>query len=488
MRAARRARPAVVAVILGSLAVAAAAQPGAPPATPPCAACARGDALIARFSLQPLRPLATQLAAVRLLDPVPPQQYASLVEIRNRHAVLVRIGVLEEADLADVAASLCHADHGACVEATTRTLRCLAERCVVDLPTPDPHTDLVELPENCHQYSTRRRSPPYGLGFDWGTGWQRSQYPTDHRAWSLGIEGRLRFGRHLGATARVDRVNSRDEAIDTDGNGYDDMSTGPITRISMLAGPSIVLDNTRYDSTTRFLRLDLLGGYVSTRSQADESGPAAGVDLAYQLSGFRFGARVVQGFGAAREATMVVGHLGIVSGAAPAYRNEADCGAQSAARSSRLALGLDIPLVGAGLSSHLGYLVPGVGVELLWHLVPKLDAVTHADLLIYPGYERSRVIQQAVLAGFRIDHKRRHHTHFFTAVMAGYSLGSGLDATSGPVIDLSFAWGGQDREGGGHLRIHGRFGVGTDNRGEPAIFLSGGGELHLDPQRWHDRS
>jgi hypothetical protein len=487
MRVARRALSLTVAIGIAMVAPAS--------AQPTCADCSRGDALIDHFSLQPLRLIAAELAAVPLADPVTPIQYATLLELRHRQPELVRVGGLDDADLATVAAALCHVESGPCVDTTTRTLRCLADRCTVDLPVPG--TDVADAHASCTDGRTmsrgrataNRRSPSYGLGFEWGTGWQRSQYPTDGRAWSLGIEGRLRLGSYLGAAVRVDRIISLDQATDTDGDGFDDMSTGPITRIATLAGPSIILDNTGFKNTTRFLRLDLLAGYISTRSQADESGPAAGFDLAYQLSVFRFGARLVQGFGDAGGATMVLAHLGIVSGALPAYRDKADCDAQPDSRSTRLALGLDIPLGGFGFDS-LGYSAPGLGVELLWHLTSKLDALTHADLLVYPGYHRDRVIHQAVLAGLRLDHRRhaRSEEHFFTALMAGYTEGSGVNASSGPVADLSVAWGGQGRAGAAHLRLHGRFGIGPDNLDYRAIFLSAGIELRLDPNRWNDRA
>ena len=343
--------------------------------------------------------------------------------------------------------------------------------------------------------SMRRRSPSLGLGIDWGTGWHRSRYPTDGRAWSFGIEARMRFGRRLGSVVRFDRIAGRDEANDADGNGNDDLSSGSITRLSALAGPSIVFDNTRFASTTHFLRLDLLAGYLSTRSQAEESGPAGGFDLAYQLSIVRLGVRVVQGFGDARDATTVLAHLGFLAGSSPAYRDETDCGAEVASRSSRLALGFDIPITGYGISTQLGYLATGLGVEALWHLTPALDVMTRADLLLYPGYERDRVIHQALLAGMRIDHGPRRgrssSTGFFTTALGGYSHGATLTPTrvgSGPIVDVSLGWGVQGKEGAAYVRLHARSGVGPDNYGYRAVFLSGGFELRFDPRRWRDRT
>jgi hypothetical protein len=447
--------------------------------------------VIAQFSLQPLAAITGELATVPLDNPVTAAQYARLVELRRRTPALERLGALDDTDLAAVAASLCHAELGDCVTTTAYTLRCLADRCEVALPESTRHDDMLNAQSECHRYSSRVSSAPYGLGFDWGEGWQRSRYPSDGGAWSLGIDGRMRFDRTFGAVARVDRVAGRDEATDANHDGRDDFSTGSITRIEALAGPSIVLDIARYEESIRFARLDLLGGYVATLSQPDEHGPAAGFDLAYQLSLFQFGMRFVQGFGDARDATMLLAHVGLSPGSAPIYSDERDCGALSTSRSTPLALGMDIPLGGYGASSHLGYLAPGLGFEALWHVSHVVDAVTHADLVVYPGVHQDRVIHQAVLAGVRLDRKHSDTTtDWFATVMAGYSHGIGLtptDVGSGPITDFSVGWGGEAAEGAGYIRLHARFGVGPDNVDYRAIFLSGGFELRLDPHRWRDR-
>ena len=487
----RSAWPRAVAVAL-AVALALVAPAAARP--PPCPACAHGDALIEHFGLQALRSLAGELAALALGDPLGEAQYARIVELRRRTPVLARLGAVEDADLAAIAAAMCHAASGACVDATAHALRCLADRCAVALPPPDPrHADLVAIPDSCRAYGRRSRSPAYGFGIDWGNGWQRSRYPSDGHAWSLGIEGRLRFGRRLGAVARVDRSAGPDQGTDLNHDGRDDVATGSITRISVLAGPSLVLDNTTYDDTTRSLRLDLLGGYLSTRSQADESGPAAGADLGLQLWAVRLGVRVVQGFGAARDATMVLAHVGFLTGSSPTYRDARGCEVEPPSRSSRLALGVDLPLVGYGFSSQLGPAVPGLGFEVLWHLTHALDAVTHADLIEFPDDHHDRVIHQAVLAGVRIDHGPSHGSPrhgFFTTVMAGYTLGSGLIPTtsgSGPVGDISLGWGGESRDVAFDLRLHGRFGLDGADEDYRVVFLSGGFELRLDPESWRDR-
>jgi hypothetical protein len=462
----------------------------------PCPECTRGDTLVEHFKLEPLRALAGELAATPLGDPLLPAEYAHLVELRRGAPELVRLGAIDDADLGAIASSLCHAATGACVDTTERALHCLADRCTVVLPPPDPRrADLVDLPKDCHQFSNRQHSTPLGLGIDWGNGWQRSKYPSDGRVWSFGIEGRMRFGHTLGAVARVDRSAGPDAATDLNHDGHDDVSTGSITRFSALAGPSFVLDNTRFEDTTRSIRLDLLAGYMATGSQPNESGPAAGVDLSFQLWAMRLGMRVEQGLADASGATMALAHIGFLSGSSPDYHDETDCGAESASRATRLAVGFDFPMGGYGFSSQLGYLVPGVGVEALWHLTPAFDIITHADLLIYPGYERDRAIHQAVLAGLRIDHGKHPRsewtTGYFTTVMAGYSLGAVLTPSttgSGPVTDVSFAWGGQGPEGAAYVRLHGRFGLSSDNSDYRALFLSLGFELRLDPRVWRDRT
>jgi hypothetical protein len=461
----------------------AAAQPA------PCGPCARGDTLIGKFSLQGLRPLAGELAALPLAEPLSAEHYASVIELRKRDPALVRLGAIDDADLALIAVSLCGAASNACTTATTRTLRCLADRCAVALPKPQV-ADMPVLPPTCTQ--RERRSPRAGLGFDWGTGVQSSKHLDDGHAWSLGIEARMRIKRRFGAVARIDRVAGRDEATDDDGNGRDDAQTGSVVRVSGLAGPSIVLDYKRFENTTRFLRLDLLGGYVATRSPASENGLAAGADLSFQLWSLKLGMRYVHGFGEASDATMLLGHFGFAVGSGPEYSYDSDCGAED--RSSRLALAFDIPLGGYGISSQLGYMATGFGVEALWYLTPHFDAVTRADILVFPGDDRDRVIHQAALAGLRLDHGKHGESSsrngWMTSAMAGYAHGAALTTTTvgtGPVGDLSIGWGRQGRDGVIYFRLHGRFGLSPDNSDYRVLFLSTTFELRFDPDRWRKR-
>lgn len=482
-----RARVLVLAMVVAIAGTPAVAKPTA------CDACVRGDAIIDRFGLEPLRLLAGQLASMSLSEPLTAEHYARLVELRQQNPALLRLAAIDEDDLALVAAALCGGTDDACTAPTTRALRCLADRCAVRLPPTDPRLADVVV-EQCDRHVTHRRSPPLGVGLDWGNGWHRSRYSNDGRAWSLGISTRLRFTNRIGAVARIDRIAGRDAAEDDDGNGRDDRFTGSITRIVALAGPSFVVDFTRYQRTARFVQLDLLGGYLATRSQPDEDGLAAGLDLAYQVWALRAGVRVVQGFGDARDATTVLAHLGFVSGSGPEFSYGVGCGTQTPERPTRLAIGLDLPLTGYGISSQLGYLATGLGAEAKWILTRSLDVVARADLLYYPRYERDRAVHQAVLAGVRIDHGRNtrdaSRRGWFTTVLAGYSHGATLTPTtagSGPIVDLSLGWGGQGHDAASWLRLHARTGVTADNLDYRALFLSAGFELRLDPRRWRTR-
>jgi hypothetical protein len=457
-------------------------------AQPACDPCTRGDALITKLGLDEVRPLAAELVAQNLVEPLTPEQYTRVIELRQRKPALVRLGAVDDTDLALIASALCHAPTNACTAATMTALRCLADRCVVALPKPRD-VDMAVLPASCKQRD--RRSPRPGLGFDWGTGVQRSKYPHDGRVWSLGIEARMRLHRRLGMVARVDRTAGRDEATDTDGNGTDDAATGSVVRVDALVGPSIFLHYKRFESITRSLRLDLLGGYIATRSPGSEDGPAAGADLAFQLASFRMGARFVQGFGDARDATTLLGHVGFVVGSGPQYSYD-DCHHDN--KSSRLALGFDLPFGGYGISSQLGYLAAGLGVEASWYLSPAFDAITRADILVFPGYDRDRVIHQAVLGGLRIDHgsrtERSSRNGWVSTALAGYTHGAALeDGTvgTGPIGELTVGWGRQGREGAVLLRLHGRFGIGPDNTDYRVLFLSTTFELRFDPDRWRAR-
>ncbi len=459
----------------------------------PCAECSRGDALIEHFSLQPLRRSAGELAGADLGARISSEQYARVIALRRRISASQRLGAVDDGDFSAIAASLCGQAAGPCVDATAQTMRCLADRCPVDLPAAGgARADLLELPPSCERYRRRKWSPPFGVGLDWGNGVQRSRYPSDGRAWSLGLELRSRLSNRVGVVARIDRVAGRDEATDADGDGEDDVYTGSITRISTLAGPSIVLLHRHFETTRRYLRLDVLGGLLSTPSQPDEDGLAAGFDLAYELSIIRIGLRLVHGFGDARDATMMIGHVGFVAGGGPIDNASKTC-ADGSATSSRFSLGFGWIGGGYGFPSELGYAATGLGIEAAWYLSRRFDALVRADLIVFPGDERERAIHQAVLGGVRIDHMKLGRwagAGFFSAVMAGYSHGAVISpstAGTGPVADVSVGWGTLGAEGSAFARLHGRFGISGDNVDYRVIFLSFGTELHFDSTRWRRR-
>lgn len=459
-------------------------------AQPACDPCWRGDALIDRFGIGAVRPLAAELLELSFVEPLAPDQYTAIIALRARVPALGRLGALDETELGLVAAALCHAADNDCTAATIRALRCLADRCEVALPPPPKNPDVIVPVSEC-QPPQRKKGPLLGVGFDWGTGVQRSRGANDGRTTTVGISARIRLSDRFGLVARADRTDGRDEATDENRDGIDDFQSSAITRFAALAGPSFVLDSTRYERTTRSVRLDVLGGYLSTRTLPDEKGLAIGADLALQLSVFRAGIRVVQGFGDASSATMLLAHIGIVAGSTPTHREEDSCPPRR--RSSRFALGFELPLLGAGLSSELGLLAGGFGTELIWHLLSPLDAIVHLDLVAFPRNDKDRVLHQAALAGFRLDHGKRPRTKrsgWYSTLMAGVTHGAELEPSSvgtGPIIDASLAWGGQDDETAGYVRLHSRFGLSSANSDYRALFLSIGFEMRFDRRRWADR-
>lgn len=450
-----------------------------------------GDELLDKFGLAEVRALTGEIARLATAEPLDDARYAAVIALRAKHPILGRLGALDDAQLAVVAAALC-AD-AACITQTTRALRCLADRCAVALTASDPGDPDVLAPEpECMPDRRRKRAPLLGAGFDWGTGIQRSAAPHDGDVSTFGISARLRWSERYGFVVRADRTTGRDEATDADRDGVDDFESNGITRFTALAGPTVVLDSTRLGNTTRSVRLDLLAGYLATKTLPGEDGLAVGADLAMQLSIFRMGVRIVQGFGEAKHATNVVVHLGLTVGATPT-RTEVGACPPRPRRSSRLALGFEIPISGAGFSSQLGYMALGLGAELVWHLSHKLDAIVRADVLGFPRRDKDRVTHQAALVGVRIDHfskRRRARTGWYSTLMAGVTHGADLEPSTvgdGPIVDASIAWGGQDDEFAANFRLHARFGLSPDNEDYRAVFLAFGWELRFDRERWHDR-
>ncbi len=450
-----------------------------------------GDELLDKFGLAEVRALTGEIGALSTAEPLDDARYAAVIQLRAKHPILGRLGALDDVQLAVVAGALCH--DAACTTSTTRALRCLADRCSVTVSAGlDDHDAIAPEPE-CMPNRRRKRAPLLGVGFDWGNGIQRSSAANDGSATTFGISARLRFSERYGFVVRTDRTAGRDEATDVDRDGVDDFESNSITRFTALAGPTIVLDSTKFENTTRSVRLDLLAGYLATKSLPGEDGLAVGADLAIQLSIFRMGVRLVQGLGEAKQATNLMLHVGLAVGATPT-RTEADSCPPRGRRSSPLALGFSIPISGAGISSQLGYLAPGFGAELVWHLHRKLDAIVRADMLSFPRRDKDRVTHQAALVGVRIDHfgkrRRRQKTGWYSTLMAGVTHAADLEPSTvgdGPIVDASIAWGGQDDEFAGGFRLHARFGLSRDNEDYRVLFLAFGWEFRFDRRRWNDR-
>lgn len=170
------------------------------------------------------------------------------------------VSQLDPATFSEVAQSVCAGStDSSCVPFTENALTCLAGGCQVFNPLPDPPA----LP-SCDPYVNQVRSARAGLGFEWGTGWQDDRFPVDGRAWSLGYEARRRMTKQFGLVARLDRSTGRDRAEDANRDGRDDLSTGKVTRMYALAGPSYMFGIQHDRDVVRYTQLDLLAGYQYT--------------------------------------------------------------------------------------------------------------------------------------------------------------------------------------------------------------------------------
>ena len=463
----------------------------------PCVPCEHGDAI--------LEALPDHGAALReaKLDSLGIHS-TQIVQLKNveleqlkqsRPALAADIAALDPSTFHDVALALCaNPSDSTCVSMTESALTCLAGQCQVFNPLP-PNDPPSPPPEpGCDPYVAKVRSPRAGLGFEWASGWQDDRYPVDGRAWSLGFEARRRMFGRFGLVARLDRSTGRDRAEDTNRDGRDDASTGAVTRMYVLGGASYMFGIQHDKDIARYAQLDVLGGYQATLSQSDEDGVAAGVDLSYQWAVARMGVRALQGFDRARESREVVVHVGFLVGAGPSMDYGAGCGNETRSE-TKWAIAFDLPLFGYGLSSKLDYVVPGFGLEGAYHLDGMFDMMTRVDLLDIPNSDRDRALYQSVLAGGRMDFmpakESGSRTGFLTTLMVGYSHAATVEPTSagsGPVLDASLGWGGQGDDGGGFIRLHGRFGLTPENADARAVFLSAGLEYRLDRRKWKDRN
>jgi hypothetical protein len=457
----------------------------------PCVPCEHGEAV-----LQALPDHGAALRDAKLRDlgigstQIVQQKNVELEQLKqSRPALAADIAALDPSTFHDVALALCaDPSDSTCVAMTENALTCLAGQCQVFNPLPQND------PPSCDPSVEKVRSSRAGLGFDWASGWQDDRYPVDGRAWSLGFEARYRLTKRFGLVGRIDRSTGRDAAEDANGDGRDDRATGAVTRMYVLGGASYMFARQHDKDIARYAQLDVLGGYQATLSQPDEDGAVAGVDLSYQWAVTRMGVRALQGFGRARDSREVVVHVGFLVGAGPNMNYGAGCGHETR-DTTKWALAFDLPLFGYGLSSNLDYVVPGFGLEGAYHLGGMFDLMTRVDLLDIPNSDRDRTIYQSVLAGGRFDfmpdRETGTRTGFLSTLMVGYSHAATVEPTtagSGPVLDASIGWGGQASDGGGFIRLHGRFGLTPDNADARAIFLSAGLEYRLDRRKWEDRN
>ena len=204
--------------------------------------------------------------------------------------------------------------------------------------------------------------------------------------------------------ARVGGSWGRDAVEDADGDGRDDVGTGAITRWSGLVGPSLLVSRSEGRNAQRYLEVDALAGYVAT-SRTDEDGLLFGLDTSYQLEVLRVGVRMVQGVGPTEDARAVLAHVGILVGSGPSYSHGAGCGVERTSDSTALALALDIPL--GGFAIDLGYVTPGFGAELVWHVKHRSGCRSARRCLVFPSGDRDRVLQQTVLVGSPVRHVAR---------------------------------------------------------------------------------
>ena len=361
-------------------------------------------------------------------------------------------------------------------------------------PSPPERYDPTD-PGTCDPYVRTIREPRSAFGAELSMGGQSSGYPVEGRAWGFGFEARRRFSRWFGVVGRVDRTMGRDAGRDTDGDGHDDLATGAVRRLYLLAGPSITLTAAHYEDIVRWWQIDLLAGQAWTTSQDGEDGVVTGADLSFQLAVARLGVRALQGLGDAREVRALLVHLGIVVGGGPSFQYGAGCGRDHKPDGPAWAVGLDIPLGGYNIGGAPGYLAPGFGVEGAYHLHPHGDFLVRGDVLTFPNGDGDRVLHQTLLAGGRIDLMQATNGAIrkgpFVTLLTGYAFGAFTrlsNAGSGPVLDAGIGLGSQASDGGAWLRLHGRFGLTPAISDLRAVFLSVGLEVRIDRRRWRQDS
>ncbi|MGE3544191.1 MAG: hypothetical protein AB7L28_09665 [Kofleriaceae bacterium] len=355
------------------------------------------------------------------------------------------------------------------------------------LAIPDHHT------QGCDPYVIQHTTANWGWSAELASGWAASKDPVEGRVWSLGLQGRRRLSQHHGLFVRADHVRGRDAIEDANRDGVDDVATGSVRRTSAATGLSWIVWDSRGQARP-FVQIDLGAGYL--RAGNDEDGPIAMVDGTYALGPVRLGVRVQQGFLDATDAVTVVGHAGFGHGATPQYQYGGGCpGFEHNDRGRPFAIALDLPILGHGLSSNLRWSVPGFGITAALHAWPRIDPMIRGDLIGFPNGSRDRMLHQSLLAGARLDLSRSAsagaRTGIFVVLLGGYTHATGPnlgDLGSGAIVDSAIGWGPQGSDGAAWLAVHGRLGLGPDNRDMRALFLSAGLELRFHRDRWSDRN
>lgn len=478
--------------------------PTSPPPTPvaTCEPCARAQANLDQLDVYGavLRNSVRELASLEALGirgmTLTYEQHEQLerrIAGSEREAVSAYIDRYGDAGVRDLAALVCGVADSGCVEGIYHALVCTgSSRCAVD---PFEQREMSR-PPTCDPYAHTYKGTKVGYGGEVTTGWRDSAQPNDHRAWGFGIEARRRVKKRLGGVARLDWQTGRDAGIDGDGDGRDDDGTGRVSRVSVLAGPSVRITEVSRNSVWRYLEVDVLGGYSLMTSPNDEDGAVAAIDLAYQLGPTRWGLRAMQGFGDASDARSVLFHAGIVGTTHPDRTVVGGCDfvRNEEPPSTGFALGFDLGLGGYELASGIGFMVPTPAVEIAYIVTSQIQAIGRGDLTVFTNGGADHVLHHSLFAGLRLDmtpsgHKQDRTGPFIT-LLGGYGWGAVTrpsTAGSGPVVDGSLGYMIQGDDGAGWVRLHGRFGVTRENEDLRAMFLSVGLELRLDGRRWRSR-
>lgn len=348
-----------------------------------------------------------------------------------------------------------------------------------------------EPTQGCDPYMVQVKSPRRRIAVDAGVGWQDSDAPVSGLATSLGFGLDWRLGNRLLVGARASWLRGRDAGVDADGDGRDDDNTGGISSLLLTAGPRVRLLNDRARPTS-FWELDVgIGGMAATG--AGDSGAVAEAGLSLGNDVARLGARYVQGALDAADHRAALAWFALGFGGGPQYSYGAGCDFVRSDPSTSIpfAIGIHAILSGWGLADELGYLVPGLAIEVPYYLRYPVDAVARWDFQVYPAGDRDAEVHQSGLLGARVAIPiagEQSTQHLLAQVQLGYSLVTGTeprDIESGPIVDAGAGYALLTAREGLFARVHARFGIGGDNRDLAAIYVTVGGEMKNAARRWY---